>query len=295
MRPQMSPRRRHRLKQPDDPLVPLHSRNLRAAMELQGWTVTTLARRLIEQFPRAGRENPQTLHHLAQGEGIKRCRQSRRAHLAHVLQAPEAWLGGGDFIIPVVGYLPLAAELWRSPRLTLAVGRLMQRCVTACERDLANEPARVATADVPAPAADVVEVLLSTIGRLISPRAWRRQLTVGPRVPRDPATMVPLSFTAEELEAERRRFPLDPVLETTALALSQAMEFALEPWLNGHATLNYERLRDLQAVVSPATEASLPNSWVTRQPARRQGRVNPPSIATEPTTPQRPKPKGRHT
>ena len=290
----MSPRRRHRLKRKDDPLVPLHSGNLRAAMELQGWTVTTLARCLIEHFPRAGRENPQTLHHLAQGEGIKRCRQSRRAHLAHVLQAPEAWLGGGDFIIPVVGYLPLAAELWRSPRLTLAVGRLMQRCVIACERDLAKEPARVASADASAPGADLVEVLLSTIGRLISPRAWRRQLTVGPRVPRDPATMVPLSAKAEELEAERPRFPLDPLLETATLALSQATEFALEPWLNGHATLNYERLRALQAVVSPATEASLPNSWVARQVGRRPGRRNQRTIVTETTKPRRPTPKGRH-
>ncbi len=275
----MRPPRRHRLNRKEDPLVSLHSGNLRAAMELQGWTVTTLARRLTEHFPHAHRENPQTLHHLAQGDGIKRCRQSRRARLAHILQAPEEWLGGGDFTIPAVGYLPLAAELWRSPRLTLAVGRLMQRCAIACERDM--------------PAADeVIELLLSTVGRLISPRAWRGQLTVGPRVPRDPSRMVPLSATAEELEAERSRLPLDPALETAALALSQAIEFALEPWLNGQATLNYGRLQELLAVLSPATKASLPNSWLGRQAPRLGGRPKAGPIARESKKPERPKPKG---
>src|SRR5438552_13200550 len=136
MRDQMSPVRRSHRRKWDDSLVPIRSDRLRAAMDLGNWSVT----RLAEQLGKA--ENPQTVHQLAQGDGVKRCRASRRAGLAEALDAPEDWLAGGDYVVPLPIVLPLLKSLEESPRLVLAVGRLFQACYDAVERDLAKEPTR---------------------------------------------------------------------------------------------------------------------------------------------------------
>src|SRR5712664_1382602 len=96
--------RKHRRKW-DDPYVPIHSERLRAAMELGAWTVTPMARRLGKD------ENPQTIHHLAQGRGLKHCRATRRAALATLLDVTEEWLAGEDYAVPLPAVLPLLKAL----------------------------------------------------------------------------------------------------------------------------------------------------------------------------------------
>src|SRR2546428_243323 len=79
----MTSRRQHKGRRQHDALVPIRSDRLRAAMELGEWTVTRLAKRL------GRKENPQTVHYLAQGDGLKRCRTSRRGARAKLLDVTE--------------------------------------------------------------------------------------------------------------------------------------------------------------------------------------------------------------
>src|SRR2546428_14086031 len=113
----MTSRRQHKGRRQHDALVPIRSDRLRAAMELGEWTVTRLAKRLGRN------ENPQTVHYLAQGDGVKRCRASRRSALARLLDVTEDWLAGGEDGGPLPALLPLLKELEGSPPGVLGVWR----------------------------------------------------------------------------------------------------------------------------------------------------------------------------
>src|SRR3989442_6775636 len=132
----MTSRRQHKGRRQHDALVPIRSDRLRAAMELGEWTVTRLAKRL------GRKENPQTVHYLAQGDGLKRCRTSRRVALAKLLDVTEDWLAGGDYGVPLPPVLPLLKELESSPRVMLAGGRGFDRCSLGVGRDLAKDAKR---------------------------------------------------------------------------------------------------------------------------------------------------------
>src|SRR2546426_12362937 len=125
----------------DDPMVPVHSPHLRAAMADRGLRVADVARRL--------KDRRQTVAYLAGGEGIKRSRGSRRARLAKLLGVSEQWLAEPTAVfIPL--YLPEGAQHLvfgtgfplESPRTQLATGRLLAKCVQACDRDLADRALR---------------------------------------------------------------------------------------------------------------------------------------------------------
>src|SRR5579864_2537435 len=132
MRHQMAGKKSSRRSPQSADLVPVKADRLRAAMDLGGWTVTTLARKLGKH------ENPQTVHYLSRGSAVRRCRANRRAALAKILEVSEDWLAGGDFGLPLPGVMPILKEVEGSPRVLLAVGRLFEQCYAALQRDLAK-------------------------------------------------------------------------------------------------------------------------------------------------------------
>ena len=166
--------RKHRRKWNDDTLVPIQSDRLRAAMDLGGWTVTRLARRLGKD------EHAQTVHHLAQSDGLKRCRASRRAALAKLLDVTEDWLAGGPYGVPLPAVLPLLSALEGSPRVMLSVGRLFERCYLAVERDLAKEPKRPDSALGWNASHDVHWFMTSTLAQFLTTSAWQSALGCSP-------------------------------------------------------------------------------------------------------------------
>src|SRR5713226_3294385 len=170
----MATKRQPKSRRQHDALVPIRSDRLRAAMELGEWTVTRLAKRLGKK------ENPQTVHYLAQGDGLKRCRASRRVALAKLLDVTEDWLAGGDYGVPLPAVLPLLKELEGSPRVMLAVGRLFERCYLAVERDLAKEPKRPDSAIGWNATHDVHWFMIGTIAQFLTPLNWQQALGCAP-------------------------------------------------------------------------------------------------------------------
>ena len=262
---------RRRGRQQHDALVPIRSDRLRGAIELGDWTVTRLAKRLGKK------ENPQTVHYLTQGDGVKRCRASRRAALATLLGVTEDWLAGGDYGIPLPAVLPLLKQLEGSPRVMLAVGRLFERCYVAVERDLAKEPLRPDSEFGWNATYDVHWFMIGTLAQFLTPARW--QVALGLALPTEPEAATtrrtgpmpelnkwlgPLSPTAWERQPGSAR--LDPESEAAVLALLRAWTYILRPWLDGVSGLNYERLRALAAVLSPAVGVILPQSLLGRLP-----------------------------
>lgn len=257
-----------------DALVPIRSDRLRAAMDLGEWTVTRVAKRLGKK------ENPQTVHYLAQGDGLKRCRASRRAALAKLLDVSEDWLAGGEYGVPLPAVLPLLKELEGSPRVMLAVGRLFERCYLAVERDLAKEAKRPDSAIGWNATHDVHWFMIGTLAQLLTPSHWQRGLGCTPPTegvsPTTPRTgpmpemgkwlgpVPPSAWTRPP-----SRTALDPEDEAVVLALLHAWTYILGPWLDGASELDYERFRELAAVLHPAVRALLPQSWHDRPPIER--------------------------
>jgi hypothetical protein len=149
----------------DDPLGPIHSGRLQAAIELEGWTLSALARELTRRLQSGKPQSRQTLHHLQLGDEVKKCRQSRRAMLARVLQVPEGWLAGDQFAVEGLGYIPMVPEAVDSDRVMLAVGRLLERVVGALRRDLSG-------AD-PVVVEERLHSVAWMVAHILSPRMWR--------------------------------------------------------------------------------------------------------------------------
>lgn len=282
----MASSKRTRRRMQRDVLVAIKSDHLRAAMELGEWTVTTLASRL------GNRENPQTLYHLAQGTGLKRCRASRRTALADVLDVTEEWLAGDPYGLPLPGVFPMLREVEGSPRVLLAVGRLFRRCYDAVQRDLEQEPKRPDLPNGWNATNDVHWSMFGTLGLLVSSARWQFTLTHRPAKGPPP--------TIEQLETNLRAVPdlakwfeplppsmwarrpaataLAPEVEAAVLALIRAWTHILQPWLDGEATFDYERFWRLAAVLNPSLSHTLPQSW--------HGRPSPETLpAAGPTSP----------
>jgi hypothetical protein len=247
-------RSQHRWK--DDPLVPIDGRCLQAAIERQGWTIAHLAERLRARRGR-GQENPQTLHYLSHREGIARCRQSRRRGLAKVLQVPERWLAGETYGLRLSGTLPAPQEvLLSTPRVMLAVARLIEQCLTACQRDLTEQARRRRGARQIRRDDEVLSFVTGALGYLASVPRWRSYLTTW-RLERElaAATSPPTLPAAPRLDREE---------EAAVLGLVAALECALTPWLRGRAMLNYERFRDLATMLLPGRLMQRPLQRVAR-------------------------------
>src|SRR5438128_5241857 len=170
----MATKRQPKSRRQHDALVPIRSDRLRAAMEVSEWTVTRLAKRLGKK------ENAQTVHYLAQDDGPKRCRASRRAALAKLLDVTEDWLAGGDYGVPLPAVLPLLKELEGSPRVMLAVGRIFETCYLAVERDLAKERKRPDSAIGWNATHDVHWFMIGTLAQLLTPSHWQLALGCAP-------------------------------------------------------------------------------------------------------------------
>jgi hypothetical protein len=275
--------RKHRRKWNDDTLVPIQSDRLRAAMDLGGWTVTRLARRLGKG------EHAQTVHHLAQGDGLKRCRGSRRAALAKLLDVTEDWLAGGPYAVPLPAVLPLLSALEGSPRVMLSVGRLFERCYRAVERDLAKETKRPDSALNWNASHDVHWFMTSTLAQFLTTSAWQSAIGCSPpaartspafpragEVPEMDKWLGPVSPSA--WTAPRSAVVLGPTEEAVILALLHVWMHILEPWLDGVSSLDYKRFRELAAILNPTISVMLPQSWPDRPPVQQL----PPAPPTSP-------------
>jgi len=266
-----------------DPFVPIHSGRLRAAMELGGWTVTPMATRLGKD------ENPQTIDHLARGGGLKRCRATRRAALATLLDVTEEWLAGGDYAVPLPAVLPLLKALEGSPRVMLAVGRLFERCYRAVERDLAREPKRPDSALGWNATHDVHWFMISTLAQFLTTSRWQSALGCSPpALGKSPA--LPRGGPIPEMDkwlgpvppsawtAPPSAVPLGSAEEAVILALLHVWMHILEPWFDGISPLAYQRFRELAAILNPTVPVMLPQSWHNRAPVKQL----PPAAPTSP-------------
>lgn len=268
----MASQRQRRSRRQHDALVPIRSDRLRAAMELGDWTVTRLAKRLGKN------ENPQTVHYLAQGNGVKRCRASRRAALAKLLDVTEDWLAGGDYGVPLPAVLPLLKELEGSPRVMLAVGRLFERSYVAVERDLAKEPKRPDSSIGWNATHDVHWFMIGTLAQFLTPSNWQQTLGCAPPTEGTVAT-TPRTGPIPEMNKwlgpvspstwtnSPGKTALRPEAEAVVLALLHAWTQILRPWLDGQSSLNYQRLWELATILNPAVRVMLPQSWHSRPSA----------------------------
>ncbi len=238
-------RNRARGKQ-DDPMVPVYSPKMRAAMEDRGLRVADVARRLKDQR--------QTVAYLAAGEGMKRCRGSRRARLAKLLGVSEQWLAEPMAVfIPL--YLPAGAQNLvfgtgfplESPRTQLATGRLLAKCVRACDRDLADPSLRDAEVEETASPNAVRHHMARCVRQLIRVEEQRKDLLVGVSEPW-------FAVSIEGRMARSPHLPTDPDQEGAALNLIAAWEQILEPWFTKEAKLNYRRLREKAGFPTPPDE-----------------------------------------
>jgi hypothetical protein len=228
---------------PNDPMVPVYSPNLRAAMADRKLRVADVARRLKDQR--------QTVAYLAAGEGIKRSRGSRRARLARLLGVSEQWLAEPTAVFMPL-YLPAGAEHLvfgtgfplESPRTQLATGRLLAKCVQACNRDLADPTLRDAEAEETASPDAVRHQVARCIRHLIGVEEQRQDLLLRVAEPW-------FAVSIDGGMARSPHLPTDPDEEGAALNLIAAWERILEPWFTKEAKLNYRRLREKAGFPTP--------------------------------------------
>src|SRR6185437_1258561 len=218
-----------------DGMVSVYSPKLRAAMTDQGLRVVDLAREL--------KVNRQTIAYLATGDGTKRSRASRRARLAKLLKVSEQWLaeptatfiplyasGGAILTLPGTGILP-------SPRTQLALRRLLEKCVAATTRDLANRKLRDPGIKETASIDDVLQHVSASVRNIVDVDGVRGEMLVGVENP-----SFGIFFNGEIIRS--RHLPLDVDEEEAGVDLISAWEQIFEPWFSGHAKMNYRRLRE---------------------------------------------------
>jgi hypothetical protein len=255
-------------------------------MELGGWTVTTLARKLGK------RENPQTVHYLSRGAELKRCRANRRAALARILEVSEDWLAGGDYGLPLPGVMPILKEVEGSPRVLLAVGRLFERCYAAVQRDLDKEPRRPDTQSGVNAINDIHWFMFSALGALLSPIRWHTALThLTPKGP--PPTVAEAEAQMRQhqdlvkwfqplpssmWEPRPRAKALDRDTEDAVVGFVRGWTRAFEGWFSGSATFDYQAFWELAAALNPGVRHLLPQSWHGRPPVE----TLPPAAPTSP-------------
>jgi len=231
-----------------DPMVPVYSPHLRAAIVDKRLRVTEVARRL--------KEHQQTVAYLAGGEGIKRSRRSRRARLAKLLGVSEQWLAEPTVMIMPL-YPPAGLENvffgtgfpLESPRAQLATTRLLTKCVQACERDLADPALRDAGVEETASPSEITHYVARFVRELVRVEEWRKELLVG--LP-DPWLMV--SPVIEGGLARSPHLPTDPEEEGATLNLIAAWEQILDPWFTNEVKLNYRGLREKAGFPTPPGE-----------------------------------------
>jgi hypothetical protein len=216
-----------------DPLVPVYGSKVRAAMAEGRIRMADLARKL--------KTSPQALAYLAEGDGIKRCRASRRADLAKALKVTEQWLSE-----PIATLLPLwlagvtvatGSGVFTFARTQLALGRLLRKCVDAIDRDLQDKTLRDRGIEETATPDDVKEGVARCIRQLTDLDLLRGDVLVGVE---QPFAIIPLAGGI----LTTRHNPFAAEEEAAGVELISSWEQMLELWFSGKAKLNYRRLSE---------------------------------------------------
>lgn len=249
----------------DDPMVPVYSPNMRAAMADRKLRVADVARRL--------KEHQQTVAYLAAGEGIKRCRRSRRIRLAKLLEVSEQWLAEPTVMIMPLYPPPGLENVFfgsgfplESPRAQLATTRLLTKGAQACERDLGDPTLRDAGVEETASSEEVTHYVARFVRELVRVEKWRKELLVG--LP-DPWFVA--SSMIEGESARSPHLPTDPEEEAATLNLIAAWEQILEPWFTGEAKLNFRQLREKAGFPTPPDERRSDTNPYVIVPTGREG------------------------
>jgi hypothetical protein len=214
-----------------DPLVPIDPRRLKAAIDANDVSIQKLAKSVGQ--------HSQTLDHLVKGDHKKRCRLTRRRELARRLDVPDAWLEGTREAVPELREIPHEVAVSLSPRLQLAMGRLLRKAVTAIRRDLKAAPLAREAREIPIPDAILVRDICWYLSELTRLTFWREALTTWrdtrerPFVPNASGLLQDLPELREQEE------------DRVSLAMVTMLEAVLDPWFDGMAQLDYERLRVL--------------------------------------------------
>lgn len=233
-----------------DPLVAINQEVLSALLEDRGWTVATLARRTGDL--------EQTLAHTLKTPGA-RCKKSRRARIAKVLQVPQELLAGESFPIPLGFMAPDGFEFRYSARTELAASRFVARVRTALLRDLRTHSPKSESISY-LPPNHIEGAVLSAFSEFMMVGEWRKRFIeflpeeMQRRGYTEPATIDPwegdVRITNVDKagrvfwEASPPRRERDADHEAAILALVRSMEHILEPWFGGTARLNYRAIRD---------------------------------------------------
>lgn len=227
-----------------DPLVPVYSPKVRAAMEDSGIRLTDLARKL--------KTSPQAVAYLAEGEGTRRCRASRRSAIAKILKVSDAWLGE-----PTATLTPLwlaginvtvGAGLFTSPRTQLAFSRLLEKSMAATDRDVRDRALRDAGIKENAAPEAVRENVAACIRQLTDLGAQRRDVLVGAM---EQFMVIPV---AGGMLTTSPHHPLNPDEADAGADLMSAWEQMLGPWFSGKLKMNYRRLSERAGFPVPAGE-----------------------------------------
>jgi len=231
------PRRPHRAKEAfeDDPLVDIDCGLLRGLVDELSLTVAEVARRTGDSH--------QTIRHLYGGEGIGRCRRSRRLALAKALDVPEEMLARGQVFIPHIPTMPDGYEILYSKRTALAVSRLLTKSAKACERDLNDVHLCPPEYETLAPREIIVQYVGSYLSELLQIGEWRKRL-----IEWDHSEQERRGFTEPATEdpwTVKQRPIVDTDHERAVLGYATAIEHTLSPWFSGKALFNYRTLRDL--------------------------------------------------
>lgn len=230
-------RKKRKRGKPSDPMVPIFSPNLRAAIADRQITVADLARKL--------RTNPQTVAYLAAGDDIKRSRASRRALMAKILRVDEQFLGTNTSSAPLL--IPGGVNAFASPRTQLALGRLIRTCIAFTDRDLKDATLKdVGVKETATPEAVFQQVAYCLV-KLTDIDEQRAEQLVGAERP-----VWGVSNSVGMFRS--RHLPLDEDEEAAGVGLITAWEQILEPWFSGKAKMNYRRLSERAGFPVPAGE-----------------------------------------
>jgi hypothetical protein len=138
-----------------------------------------------------------------------------------------------------------------SPKASLAIRRLLDRCQAAVIRDLEREARPRTSGTFLTAEGEAYYAVMLSVGHLLSAPRWRGRLLVG--------TSVHPKTDLQALTANRMPV-LAPEHEAAAIGLATAWEFILEPWLAGDAALDYQRFRLLAKLLNPSVGTILPDN-----------------------------------
>jgi len=247
-----------RTKWASDPMVPIAAENLRAAIELDGRRFAAIAREVTVVLAQQGRrfdENRQTLYALHRGG--RRCRESRLRALAEVLGVPSAWLQGSAASLPLTGAFHAQRLCYTSPRVGLALWRLLHRCSGACARDLSRYAIETEEEDNgDLLRFEICNLLCWALAQLVSPVDRIRQFIKPTAVSQTPK---------ERDEPLLALYPMPVNEEDCWLASIRLWESALEPWIANKQPLQYHALAVTASALYPIMRLQRPGSTPPRR------------------------------